>query len=62
MTSKELARAGTLVYIPANIPHYTVATQDGDVEYYAIKDTSYLMHGEAVDGKNTGAYIEPKDG
>ena len=54
-----LATPGTLIYIPANTPHYTVATEDGDAEYYAVKDTSYLMHGDPVDGKNTGAFIEP---
>ncbi len=54
-----LAPPGTLIYIPAETPHYTVATEDGDVEYYAIKDTSHIMHGEPVDGKSTGAYVEP---
>ena len=56
---ESLAPPGTLIYIPAETPHYTVATEDGDVEYYAIKDTSYLMHGEPVDGKHTGAHVEP---
>lgn len=54
-----VATPGTLIYIPADTPHYTVAAEDNDVEYYAVKDTSHLMYGDPVDGKNTGAYVAP---
>jgi quercetin dioxygenase-like cupin family protein len=43
---ENLAPPGTLVYIPANAPHYTIATEDGEVEYFVVKDTSDRMHGD----------------
>lgn len=43
---ESLAGPGTLVYIPANVPHYTIATEDGEVEYFVVKDTSDRMHGD----------------
>ncbi|MEX2449545.1 MAG: cupin domain-containing protein [Rhodospirillales bacterium] len=56
---ESVAPPGTLIFIPANTPHYTVASDDGDVEYFAVKDTSHIMYGDPVDGKNTGAHYDP---
>lgn len=54
-----VARAGTLVYIPANAPHTLVATADEDVIFIAIKDLSQGIIGMAVDGTMSGPHYEP---
>ncbi len=54
-----VAGPGQLVYIPANVEHYFVATGEGDGSYLALKDASYYVAGEAVDGRRTGAHYEP---
>jgi len=48
------ARAGTLIYIPANAPHTLVSTPDEDVIFIAIKDLSQGIIGKAVDGTMAG--------
>lgn len=54
-----VAEPGQLIYIPANVEHYVVATEDQDGIYLAAKDTSYYVSGEAVDGKRTGPHFDP---
>jgi quercetin dioxygenase-like cupin family protein len=54
---EQLCGPGTLLYLPANIPHHTIATDDDDVEFFTVKDLSYGIHGKPVDGKMTGGYI-----
>lgn len=54
-----VAGPGELIYIPANVEHYTIATEEEDVVFYASKDTSFDISGEAVDGKKSGAYFAP---
>jgi quercetin dioxygenase-like cupin family protein len=39
------ARAGSVLYIPANLVHSGVATPDGDVVFFTVKDTSHGLHG-----------------
>lgn len=54
-----LARAGTLIYIPANAPHALVSTPDEDVIFIAIKDLSQGIIGKAMDGTMAGpAYLD----
>ena len=54
-----IAGPGELIYIPANAHHYVVAVGDEDGSYLAVKDTSYYIAGEAVDGLRSGAHYEP---
>ena len=56
---EQLCGPGTLLYLPANIVHYTIATQDADVEFFTVKDLTAGIHGKPVDGQMTGAYVEP---
>ena len=39
------ARAGSVVYIPADVVHSGVATPDADVLFFTVKDTSHSLHG-----------------
>jgi len=39
------AKAGSLVYIPANVMHSGKATPDHDVLFFTVKDASHGLHG-----------------
>ena len=54
-----VAPQGTLIYIPANAPHYLKATQDEDVIFLALKDLSHGIVGQAVDGTMSGPLYDP---
>jgi quercetin dioxygenase-like cupin family protein len=54
-----LAPAGTVVYVPANMVHSMVATQEEDVIFYVVKDLSHGIIGKAADGKMSGAHYDP---
>ena len=54
---KKLVGPGEMIYIPPNVIHATVATQDEDVIFLAIKDTRHGMVGKAVD-PNAGKYYD----
>lgn len=53
---EQLCGPGTLLYFPANIVHYTIATEDGDVVFFAVKDLSHGIIGIAVDPAK-GSYV-----
>jgi quercetin dioxygenase-like cupin family protein len=42
---KITARAGSVVYIPADVVHSGGATPDADVLFFTVKDTSHSLHG-----------------
>jgi quercetin dioxygenase-like cupin family protein len=42
------ARAGSVLYIPANVVHSGQATPDADVVFFTAKDTSHSLHGVRV--------------
>lgn len=46
---KARATAGSLIYVPANAVHATVATPDEDVLFLTAKDMSHGIVGTAVD-------------
>lgn len=53
---EQLCGPGTLLYFPANIVHYTIATED--VVFFAVKDLSHGIIGIPVDparGSYTGS-------
>jgi len=50
---------GTLLYFPANIVHYTIATDEEDVVFFAVKDMTHGIIGTPVDPKK-GAYTGAK--
>lgn len=56
---ERLCGPGTLLYFPANLPHATVATQEDDVVFFAVKDMSHGIIGSPVDGKATAGYFDP---
>lgn len=56
---EKVVKAGDLVHIPANAAHYVVAVSEGGASYYVVKDTSWGIAGEPVDGKNAGPHYEP---
>lgn len=55
---EKILHPGDLMHIPANTHHYLVAVSDGGGDYYVIKDMSWGIAGDAVDGKKTGAHRE----
>ena len=56
---EQLVTPGTLIHIPANVVHATVATPDEDVVFLAIKDMTWGIAGTAVDADDPGPYYEP---
>lgn len=54
-----IAPPGTLIYIPANAIHGTVATPEEDVVFLVAKDLSHSVMGIPVDPSKTGAFFEP---
>lgn len=54
-----IAEPGTVVYLPANKVHATIATTDGDLVFLAIKDMSHGIVGMAADGTMSGPHYEP---
>lgn len=56
---EKIVKAGDLVHIPAGAPHYLVAVSEGGAEYYVMKDTTWGIAGDPVDGKNTGPHYDP---
>jgi len=57
---EQLCGPGTLLYLPANVVHHTIATADEDVEFFTVKDLSFGIHGTPVDGKLTGGHVDPE--
>lgn len=55
---EQLCGPGTLLYFPANIVHYTIATQDEDVKFLAVKDLSHGIIGKAADGTMAGGHYD----
>lgn len=53
-----LAPAGTVVYVPPNMVHSMIATQEEDVIFYVVKDLSHGIIGKAADGTMTGAHYD----
>lgn len=56
---ESIAGPGTLLYLPANVVHSTVALADEDVVFFVVKDLSHGIHGIPADGKETGGFYEP---
>ena len=56
---EQLCGPGTLLYFPANVVHYTIATQDEDVVFFAVKDLSHGIIGMAADGTMAGGHYDP---
>jgi quercetin dioxygenase-like cupin family protein len=56
---EQLCGPGTLLYFPANVVHSTVATQDGDVVFFTVKDMSHGIIGKAADGTMAGPHYDP---
>jgi quercetin dioxygenase-like cupin family protein len=50
---------GTLLYFPANVPHYFHTLPDEEVIFFVCKDMSYGIMGTPVDGKMAGPYVDP---
>lgn len=55
---EQLCGPGTLLYFPANVVHYTIATPDEDVIFFAVKDMSHGIIGIPVD-PSKGRYYGP---
>ena len=53
-----IAGPGTLLYLPANVVHATVALPEEDVYFFVVKDLSHGIHGIPADGQDTGGYYE----
>jgi len=56
---EQLCGPGTLLYFPANVVHYTIATAEEDVVFFAVKDLSHGIIGIPVDPAK-GAYVRDK--
>jgi quercetin dioxygenase-like cupin family protein len=56
---EQLCGPGTLLYFPANIVHYTIATPEEDVIFFAVKDLSHGIIGIPADGKALGGHYDP---
>jgi quercetin dioxygenase-like cupin family protein len=57
-TPEQIVGPGTLLYFPANVVHSTVALQDQDVYFLAIKDLSHGIVGMAADGTMAGPHYD----
>jgi quercetin dioxygenase-like cupin family protein len=55
---EQLCGPGTLLYFPANVVHYTIATQDEDVVFFAVKDMTHGIIGKAADGTMAGGHYD----
>ena len=55
---EQIVGPGTLLYFPANVVHYTIATQDEDVVFFAVKDLSHGIIGMAADGTMAGGHYD----
>ena len=55
---EQVCGPGTLLYFPANVVHYTIATQDEDVVFFAVKDLSHGIIGMAADGTMAGGHYD----
>ena len=55
---EQICGPGTLLYFPANVVHYTIATQDEDVVFFAVKDLSHGIIGMAADGSMAGGHYD----
>ncbi|MDH5535254.1 MAG: cupin domain-containing protein [Betaproteobacteria bacterium] len=55
---EQLCGPGTLLYFPANVVHYTIATQDEDVVFFAVKDMTHGIIGKAADGTMVGGHYD----
>lgn len=51
--------AGSLIHMPAKVRHCTLASADGDVTFFVVKDTSHGMAGPPVDGIEDGPRFLP---
>jgi quercetin dioxygenase-like cupin family protein len=51
--------AGSLIHMPATVEHCTLASADGDVLFFVVKDTSHGMAGPPVDGVEDGPRFLP---
>jgi quercetin dioxygenase-like cupin family protein len=40
-----VAKAGSVVFIPANAVHSGAASPEGDVLFFTVKDASHSLHG-----------------
>jgi quercetin dioxygenase-like cupin family protein len=56
---KTRASAGSLIYVPANAVHSTVATPDQDVLFLTAKDMSHGIVGTAVDASVSAPAYAP---
>jgi len=50
---------GSLIHMPATVEHCTLASADGDVTFFVVKDTSHGMAGPPVDGIEDGPRYLP---
>lgn len=55
---EQICGPGTLLYFPANVVHYTIATADGDAVFFAVKDMSHGIIGKAADGTMAGGHYD----
>ncbi len=51
--------AGSLIHMPAKVEHCTIASAEGDVLFFVVKDTSHGMAGPPVDGIEDGPRFLP---
>src|SRR5882672_487713 len=59
---EQICGPGTLLYFPANIVHYTIAMPEEDAMFFAVKDLSHGIIGEAADGTMAGGHYDPGHG
>jgi quercetin dioxygenase-like cupin family protein len=53
------APAMNMIHMPAGVQHCTIASGEGDVMFFVIKDTSHGMAGPPVDGIEDGPRYLP---
>jgi quercetin dioxygenase-like cupin family protein len=51
--------AGSVIHMPALVQHCTIASAEGDVRFFVVKDTSHGMAGPPVDGIEDGPRFLP---
>lgn len=55
---ERISGPGTLIYLPANVPHYVQALPEEDVQFFTCKDMSHGIMGKATDGTMAGPHVD----
>lgn len=56
---EQIAGPGAVIYLPADVPHRTIATPEEDVLFYVVKDLTHGIIGNPVDDSSSEPHYDP---